>query len=687
MESASPSWIDGAATRLRDIAARPVLLFVVLVTANALARPYANLAHDARLYSVQVLNQIEQGYGDDLFLRYGSQDQYSLFSRCVAPLASAFGIEVTFFVLYLLSNGLLILALQRLVTKLIPDSALATLALLFMMVTPLPFGGFNIFMVQEQFLTPRILANAFVLFGLERILARSFFTSLMLMLGAAVMHPLMAQGGLAIWFVVVAWDRLPRAFFYGLGMAGAALAAVILLYEPLGLLLFGSMDAEWRAIVRAASAYNFPGEWQSRDWFGAASSVLVALGSAWALRREDCDKTRFLAIAAFVSVAGLLGTAIASTSPYALLFQAQPYRIMWILAALQAPLGFWLACRLWRQKSPSFRLIAALLFAPIWFSGAQTLEICFPLLFLPILIVRFRGLDSKPRRADWAATSLVVSLILGCVGWSLYKNGVILANIEDLRDLLDPLEIARLFVDNLGSMVWILLIAVVAQFLVVGRSPLRVAGALALALAVQTTYFVVPDLRVYQDHATLYAADLRKMAGFLENSRPTQRSRPTIYCALGRIDYVWVDLRAKSYFDRAQIVGCLFNRETAEEGRRRAVVVRAFEIDRFQEGLQFLPVARRRSIETLYQADLETTAPTRADLEKLCLNEDLDYVVLKQEYPGLATKSFGRLHLYDCRQVRLALQGPAASMVAGAFVRESSPKISPVHLVREVTSP
>src|SRR5947209_4344896 len=65
---------------LRRLAGRPVVLLLVLLAANAVTRPYANIEHDARLYSVQVLNQAERGsFNDDLFFRHGSQDRFSLF--------------------------------------------------------------------------------------------------------------------------------------------------------------------------------------------------------------------------------------------------------------------------------------------------------------------------------------------------------------------------------------------------------------------------------------------------------------------------------------------------------------------------------------------------------------------------------------------------------------------------------
>ena len=42
-------------------AARPGTLFCILLAVNSLARPYAGITHDARLYSAQVLNRINPG--------------------------------------------------------------------------------------------------------------------------------------------------------------------------------------------------------------------------------------------------------------------------------------------------------------------------------------------------------------------------------------------------------------------------------------------------------------------------------------------------------------------------------------------------------------------------------------------------------------------------------------------------
>lgn len=674
------TWFDRVRQRCADLAAHPGILFVLLFTANALARPYGGLMHDARLYSVQVLNQVEPGsYEDDLFLKFGSQDQFSFYSRVLAPFVTVFGLETTFFVTYLLFNGLLIFALQRLVLALVTDRAMAVVGLLYMMVTPLFFGGLSVFQVLEPFLTPRILANALTLLALERLLARRYFLSLLLILAAAAMHPLMAQAGLLIWLGVVGWNVLPRRGLI-ICLVTVFAAALTLLYRPWGLRLFGEMDEPWREIVLVASAYNFPEEWHFRDWVNIAFSLSVVMAGAYALRHEDYRRARFLTVAAVAGTAGLIGTIVGAAFGYAFLFQAQPYRILWVLEALTPPLAFWLAARLWRsaaegEASPHAawttagkRLAAVLFLAQSWISGEMLLEWFVPLFFLPVLMIGFRGLEERPRRPDWLAAAGLYSLILGGLAWAVYKLSVLLGGADEIAALVDGLEFARICLAQVGAIFWFLVMIALGGWMLRKASAAALVGALGVALLAQATFFLVPALPSYRDHGTRYQGDLRRVANYLQEIRQPGDSRPTVYSSLGRIDYVWVDLRAQSYFDWAQIVGCLFNRGNAEEGQRRALVVRPFEVDRIQESLKFLQESRRHSLERLFQTDFETLglSPTRADLERLCTEESIDYLILKQEFPGLVTQSFGRIHLYDCRQVRLALTRTAPTPVAAA---------------------
>ena len=71
---------------LRDLANRPTLLASLLVLIHAIATPYCGIVHDSQLYSGLVLNRIDPSFwSEDLFFRYGSQDNFSLFSPLMAP--------------------------------------------------------------------------------------------------------------------------------------------------------------------------------------------------------------------------------------------------------------------------------------------------------------------------------------------------------------------------------------------------------------------------------------------------------------------------------------------------------------------------------------------------------------------------------------------------------------------------
>src|SRR6516164_6054317 len=101
----SRSAIMSVSAALSRLAGRPACLLGLLLALNALARPYVSLIHDSRLYAVQVLNRLEGGtYADDLYLGYGSQDQFSLFSHAAVPLVGLLGLEPAFFLLYLVFN-------------------------------------------------------------------------------------------------------------------------------------------------------------------------------------------------------------------------------------------------------------------------------------------------------------------------------------------------------------------------------------------------------------------------------------------------------------------------------------------------------------------------------------------------------------------------------------------------------
>jgi hypothetical protein len=651
-----------AAAMLR-LASRPGCLLALLLALNALARPYGNLAHDARLYSVQVLNQLEGGaFSDDLFLRYGSQDQFSIFSRIASPLAAVLGLPAAFFVLYVAFTAIFYWALMRFVCALVPDRLVAVLALVYLAVAPLPFGGLNIFLVHESFLTPRILANALVLLALERTLKERYGSALALLVPAMLVHPLMAFGGVLVWAGCLAAARLNRATLIAVIVALAAVGIAVLAWEPLGVRVFGAMDMQWRDMVRDASAYNFPDEWTRADWSNLAVCLAVIVWSAVAFPQMGKQRRRLLCVTLVVGIVGVCATALAADLPYALLFQGQPYRVLWILKVLQVPLGFWLIRR-WAASTMLPRQLTALgllfYFSLTTFVGV---ELVVPFFVLPIVLLRAWALEYDLTKNNRWWRLAAVSIIAGACLWAAFKWLLLIVCREQMFERLDALGYSQRLIDHLGAYFWIVLSAWFAmQLLATRRSTAAVGTALALlALAYQTVLFVIPNAPLYREGHTRFGADIAFARDFLARHRQPGAPLPTVYSDWGRIDYVWVDLHSKSYFDWAQVVGVLFSRQTAAEGRRRAAMVAPFEIDRFREDEMFITDTSRESMSRLYQTDLDCPAPTVADVARLCREPGLDYLILKHEFAGLVTAGNGNVFIYDCQQVRAALALPGA---------------------------
>jgi hypothetical protein len=62
-----------------------------------------------------------------------------------------------------------------------------------------------------------------------------------------------------------------------------------------------------------------------------------------------------------------------------------------------------------------------------------------------------------------------------------------------------------------------------------------------------------------------------------------------------------------------------------------------------------------RRLEAYCQVEVDRAEPTRADLDRLCRDEAVDYAVLQQDIDGLYAATNGRFFIYDCRRLRARL--------------------------------
>jgi hypothetical protein len=638
---------------LDRLAASPCALLCVLLAANALALPYAGFSHDSRLYAAQVVERVRPGsFAGDLFLRYGSQDKYSVFTPLAAPLVKGVGLAPAFFLLYLASKALYFYGAIRLVRALVPEGRAVVLGLLYNAVIPMPFGGNEVFHLNEPFLTPRIAASGLVFLGLEQMLAGRPARSLAVLVAALVLHPLMAFVGLLVFALWWALTRLPRRQLAAAVVAACALAAVVVGYEPLGRKVFGHMDGAWREVNFEVCFFIRPHEWAASDWLRLACAVPVVGALAW---RSEGRTATFLRAVLGAAAAGMAGTLVAAYSHYLLLIQASPYRTVWVTEFLAPPLAFGAAVRLWRRDTGLARcaaLAVVLLVTCNWrydlVPGLVVFLVC-----LPAAAVGYRGLGRAPRRPDWVARSAAAAFAGALALMAVADLFVVLVLARARPTFETDVHPIQALLSGGGVLYKLPLLALAAVALWglsarlgVGRR-FRVA-CLAVWLGYQTAVAGVGASDWYNRRYSACYPHREFVAAFVRE-RVRAGAPPSIFWPAD-LRYVWFEAGAQSYFNPVQMSGSAFNRGTALEGKRRALLARRFEVDALRR--ETLDPWWRVALLRLYEAGWDEPPPTADDLFRLAEEPGLDLVVSECRLENLFCASDGRYYVYDCARLR-----------------------------------
>jgi hypothetical protein len=670
------AWLAGqvgdALDRLADC---PAALLFVLLAANALALPYAGFSHDSRLYAAQVVERTQPGsFATDLYLRYGSQDKYSVFTLLVAPLVAAVGLAPTFFLLYLASKALYFYGAIRLVRALVPEGRAVVLGLLYNAVIPMPFGGNEIFQLNESFLTPRVAACGLVFLGLERMLAGRLRRSLAVLAAALVLHPLMAFVGFLVFALWWALTRLSRRQLLAAAAAACALAAVVVGYEPLGRRVFGYMDDPWRDVIFEVCFFIRPQEWAVSDWLRLACAVPVVAVLAWG---DGPVRATFLRAILLAAAAGMVGTLVAAHSHYRLLIQASPYRTLWLTEFLAPPLAFGAAVRLWRRDSGAARCAALLLVLLVtcnWRTDPTPGVFLF-LACLPPAVVGFRGLRRAPHRPDWLARSAVAAFTGAVVLMAVADLSVVLLLARTPPTFELDLHPVQALVSSSGVFYKLPLLALAGLTVWglarrLGLGPRFRVACLALWLGYQTAIAGVGGSAWYNGRYSAAYANREFVAAWVrERIRPGAKP-PSIFWPTD-LRYVWFEAGAHSWFNPVQMSGAAFNRGTALEGKRRARLVGRFEVDAMRrEG--GLDPWWRTALLRLFDSRWDDPAPTADDLFRLAKEPALDLVVSECRLDGLFCATDGRYFLYDCATLRALARTPTQAGAASAGTKGPS---------------
>ena len=314
-----------------------------------------------------------------------------------------------------------------------------------------------------------------------------------------------------------------------------------------------------RDTVLSCTPFVFMSEWELRDWGNVLFSFVCIAGGVWILcfpaqtltpswEKDDHRRAAFVIVTGLVGIAAVLGTLLVEHLPYALPFQGQPYRALWILKVLQAPLCLLIADRLFRSGYTAAALLAFLLLGRLFGSGPDHVigyEWACTLVFWPYTITSIRGLARQPRRPDWFLPSLAVALVLAEFAWCVFRVVAMFRGLSTQLQVYDASTVANVLLLNVGVIPWMLLFFAAITGLPRRPGSLRSLGlaGFAVFLLVQTAFFSIPNVPSVRENGTHYLRDLLFARDFIRQQPMSAGKTPTIYAPFGRVELVWLDMQ------------------------------------------------------------------------------------------------------------------------------------------------
>jgi hypothetical protein len=333
-------------------AAQIILLLALWVATH----PYLGLVHDARFYSVEALSALEPGrFSNDLFFKYGSQNDFTLFTVLYKHLVAAAGVWNAALVTEIVGQALWLSGAALLLKAIFRERKAWLLALGAVILFYPGYGGEDIFSYGEVFATPRLIAEGLILAGLGLALEGRRIAGALLLVAAAAVHPLMAAGPIGVALVYAAMKDRRVWLVIGAGAAAAAML-VLLRIGPFGR-AFGQFDSDWLRIILKRCNFGFISQWR---WWedGQLLAAFALMAVAHAL--GDARERRMIGALAFVTTLGLAASLIGGDLLHNILaVNLQPWRIAWLMAVIVNALVVVVVLRLPGQRWSRRLFIAA----------------------------------------------------------------------------------------------------------------------------------------------------------------------------------------------------------------------------------------------------------------------------------------------------------------------------------------
>jgi len=571
------------------------LLLVALWLAT---HPYHGIVHDSRLYTAQALAALYPArFAGDLFLAFGSQDQFTLFTPIYRPFLAALGKARGNMLLLVIVEALWLGGVTYLAGALVADRRARLVGMALVIVLP----GALLLRHGEAFLTPRLPAEALVCVALGLMLRGRLAWAVVAVALAMLVHPLTALSGLALVLLYGA-PRRPIVWAMAGGMVAAALGLAVGGVDPFvrGLQQF---DPEWLAIVRQRDSNCFMTELPVERYFALATMLALA---GIALACGDAKARRLVAMMLAITLLSLVVSLVGGDLFHnVLIVDIQLWRATWLLGVI-AYLG--VGAALMRPDGGLTGFGKLLVATAVALSSLSQY-------FAPLVFVAapFAALAGVVALWEWhyeapvpsllravALAGLITALSLGCYG--IFVGSTALTISAD-RTLAPTLAL----ITGILAALWFAVRQTRA------RTSILIGGALLLAAGV--AWDQRTPWRAFVDATPAAPVSLTAL---LTNPAPMYWD--------GDMTVPWLLLNRASYYSCEQGAGVLFSRATALQYRHRTGSFRQAQSLDFG-ALSFCPAIAPKA------------APTAADLATLCGHEPgLGNVVLTRDIPGAGGK-------------------------------------------------
>jgi hypothetical protein len=607
----------------------------VLVAVWTVLKRYRGITHDAQLYVLQAVTRLDPvPLANDVFLRFESQDRFSMFSIVFAQVIAALGVDRAAAV-STLSLQLTWLILAWAIARKLQDWRLALLSIPLLTFIPGWYGAREVFRYAEPFITARCASEVISLAALLAMLHYRRVLGVALLVAALMIHPLMAFPMILLAGMIQLrpsgwrqWSALYVCMTAG-AMAGSY---VLALPEPF-------MQGNWLELTRSRSLFLFTDHWISSDWAVAAQIILTLVIAALALPNGTARDVSRAALC--LSIVGLSLTIVSSeVAPFKLLLQGQPWRWMWVgrfVATLLLPLAL---LSMWRRH-PAGRS-AAVLLAGGWFIGTSGSLAEVPpigangLLCLMAALV-WADKDRLSSRGIAGLRALSFATVLLCA--AVLLSATLVAADAHFSLGHDPLWVQR-FIDVADVPGVPIIIVGAAWYLIIVQNNRFAATALVVCGVILATAAWPETVRRWS--STQYDEAHRSRFAEWRAHIPVNAEVLWTNTPLGP----WLLLDRKSYLTVSQGAGTVFSAETATELRRRADNLASL----VSPGKWFLePDFVDDELETLTPDILRQICADRS-LGFVASSDRMDVAVAEAEWP----RRGDRLFLYDCRQIREA---------------------------------